>query len=110
MCVHKKFNALYAVANVEKQRLMFLKFIGEGFFMSVIQVSSAEVIEGGNLIFNVTLSEASLADITVLYRLVPDGLASGLDRSDINSFSTTDTFLLTTVSYTHLTLPTTPYV
>lgn len=53
----------------------------------VINVNSAEAFEGERLYFEVTLSEASLADITVQFRVMQDGSAT-LD-SDFDDFSGT---------------------
>lgn len=52
--------------------------------MPIIDITSAIANEGAPLVFNVTLSEPSLADVTVKYRLVADGSAELVSSSDIN--------------------------
>ncbi|MCX7568361.1 hypothetical protein OS189_18655, partial [Sulfitobacter sp. F26169L] len=59
-----------------------------------ISALPGQASESGDLYFDVFLSEASLSDITVEYRAVPDGSAL-VDASDFGLRSPADTFTLT---------------
>ncbi|MEM6694383.1 MAG: Calx-beta domain-containing protein [Pseudomonadota bacterium] len=59
-----------------------------------ISVASASSVEGNNMSFVVTLSEASLADVTVQWRLVQDGSAV-IDGNDFFNVSGKNTSTLT---------------
>ncbi|MCX7567653.1 aggregation factor core protein MAFp3, partial [Sulfitobacter sp. F26169L] len=59
-----------------------------------ISIESASASESADIIFVVSLSEASLSDITVEYRAIGDGSAL-VDASDFGVRSPADTFTLT---------------
>ncbi|MCX7568240.1 Ig-like domain-containing protein, partial [Sulfitobacter sp. F26169L] len=69
-----------------------------------ISALPGQASESGDLYFDVFLSEASLSDITVEYRAVPDGSAL-VDASDFGLRSPADTFTLTIqAGQTHATI------
>ncbi|WP_299655560.1 Calx-beta domain-containing protein, partial [uncultured Tateyamaria sp.] len=63
---------------------------------STISVSPAEILEGADqIVFRVSLSEASLSDITVQYRAVQDGSALVGRGGDVEGTTAEQTFTLT---------------